>query len=105
MSVEALTPEALRAVQGKGHHLPDAVVESVNELLIKYGASSHIVIKQKEIEELVVTRLGVSAQVIYAEKWMDFEPVFRDAGWDVYYDKPAYCETYEPTFTFTKRKP
>jgi hypothetical protein len=32
---------------------------------------------------------------------LDIEPIYREAGWIVEYDKPAYCENYDANFTFT----
>ena len=33
-------------------------------------------------------------------KYLDFEDEYRTIGWKVTYNKPAYCETYEPYFIF-----
>jgi hypothetical protein len=31
---------------------------------------------------------------------LDIEDTYREAGWKVEYDKPAYCENYPANFTF-----
>lgn len=45
----------------------------------------------------------LSPQFIFAEKWLDVEEIFRQVGWSVSYDNPAYNESYEPSWTFTKK--
>jgi hypothetical protein len=39
---------------------------------------------------------------IFNDKLLDVEPIFRDAGWTVIFDKPAYNESYSSTFEFKK---
>ena len=42
-------------------------------------------------------------QKIYDQGWLDFEPLYREVGWNVEYDKPAYYEHYDAYFKFTKK--
>lgn len=35
--------------------------------------------------------------------WLNVEDAYRAAGWKVVYDSPAYNESYDSTFTFTKK--
>jgi len=46
---------------------------------------------------------GKTRDEVFDKGWLNIEPMYRAAGWKVVYDKPAYNESYEPTFTFTKR--
>ena len=46
-------------------------------------------------EELQVTR-----SMIFEKHWLDFEDIYRKAGWFVNFDKPAYNETYDAFFEF-----
>lgn len=99
--VQALSPQAVAEAAAKGLNIPAVVVEAVNALLLRNASSNRIVLKQREVVAEVQTRTQVTTAEIYANKWLDFEPYYRAAGWQVEYDKPAYCESYEPYFIFT----
>lgn len=88
--------------------LPDEVISAVNRLLSQKfdGRNSvefyqHEVIKAIKHEFMLSREQKVTRAEIFENQWLDFEPVFRKSGWRVYYDKPGYNESYEPTFTFT----
>jgi hypothetical protein len=46
----------------------------------------------------------VTRDEIFDNHWMDVEALYRENGWGVKYDRPAYNEDYEPMFIFTATK-
>jgi hypothetical protein len=87
--------------------IPDVVIEAVNQLLQEKNASegSEIILYQKDIVSRIKNLDSeMTSEKLFKKGYMDFEPLFEKAGWKVYYDKPGYCESYEPTFTFTPKK-
>ena len=84
--------------------IPDCIIEAVNDLLIKkynptYGTAT---IKQNEViaaVEHIYTR-----HTIFDNNWLDFENLYRAQGWEVTYDKPGYCESYEAYWEFKRKK-
>ena len=42
----------------------------------------------------------ITSKTIYDNNWLDIEDIFREAGWKVTYDKPAYNESYDAYFKF-----
>ena len=76
--------------------VPDWVISVVNQLIVKNWNGRESIIKQSEIE---FQYLGEDE---FDFAWLDFEPIFRDAGWKVTYNKPAYYEAFEAFFTFSK---
>jgi len=104
MTVKPFTPdEALE--NKKAYGIPKEVIEAVNELLTENYSSGSITLGQNTVMERVLSKMpGATRSLVFARKWLDFEPIFEDFGWDVDYDKPGYCETYEATFTFTPKK-
>jgi len=87
--------------------IPEFVIEAVNNLLKKEYRGRSTTILQKEImAEVMRLRpdLSLSREDIYKNHWMDFEPLFRENGWDVSYDRPGYNESYEASFKFSKKK-
>ena len=80
-----------------GAAIPEVVFDVLNALLSK-GAT---VITQKEVVRLLVAK-GVSRHKIFEEHYLDFEGAYRKKGWEVYYDKPGYNETYDAYWRFSR---
>jgi len=85
--------------------IPDAMFEAVNKLIaMKWNGSEAIFRKDELLEEYFriskETDDREARDNIYNNHHMDFEEIYRMEGWDVYYDRPGYDESYEPTFTF-----
>lgn len=104
--VKPFTPAQARAT--KLSNIPHEMIAAVNQLIAEnlQGDRGKVraVVKQKDIIARFKGLSGVeSDQTVYDNNWLDFEPIFRDAGWSVAYDKPAYCEDYPATFTFTEK--
>ena len=77
-----------QAVKDKVVIFPDEVFKVFNRLIVFHLRDGQASINQDEIVK---------------NGWLDIEDVYAGAGWEVEYDKPGYCETYEPTFTFRKK--
>ena len=90
----------------EGSHIPEIVISVVNSFLKeRYRNDGKITIKQDEIIARI-QRLNpdLDRREIFDNKWLDFETVYRKNGWEVNYDKPGYCETYDAYFEFTPIK-
>lgn len=103
--VKPLTPEEAAKLSKAEHEasIPDEVIEAFNELIKKNWRTWTATVGQHEVIQLAVDKSGgrLSPTMIYDNKWLDVEELFRKSGWEVDYDKPAYNETYEPTFKFS----
>lgn len=95
--IKPITPTEVASAK-----IPDEVIKAFNDLIVAEWDGYSAVIHQDEICTLVAERLKVKRQTVFANKWLDVEDIFRQAGWKVEYDKPGYNETYEATFTFSK---
>ncbi len=89
-----IKPEDVAAIRCA--NIPSWVIKAVNELIVKNWSGTSAIIKQSEIKDQY---LGEGR---FDFSWLDFEPLFREAGWTVKYDKPAYYESYEAFFVFSK---
>lgn len=107
-----ITPAEAR--QQKLNSIPEFVIEAVNKLIVKKmspNSKSVTLLQEDIIEQIEIEgeRMqawksgGFNRNRVFEEHWLDFEDIFRQAGWDVEYDKPAYCESYEPNFKFRVR--
>lgn len=85
--------------------IPKYVTDAVNNLIKKnYRGKGSFTIKQKEIVAEIKKKKKVSSQFLFENNYLDFEDIYREQGWKVEYDKPAYCETYDAYFKFTPKK-
>ena len=104
--IEPIRPNEVTDV--KKATIPDEVIIAFNQLIIenwKKDSSSRFL--QKKVIRMIQQRLGagvLSGEDIIDNGYLDVEDIFRKAGWDVEYDGPGYNETYEASFTFSKKK-
>lgn len=85
--------------------IPDFVIDIVNRLIRQNYQSRRkcSVIEQREIVKEIKALINIYG-LEFDIKWLDFEEMYRNAGWNVEYDKPGYNESYEATFKFTKKE-
>ena len=100
--IKPIDPENVQ--EAKNCDIPDVIIKVVNEMIVEKWDGSSSTIKQENIVKAVEKRSEYTSEEIYNNKWMDFEDLFTRAGWKVKYDKPAYCESYDATFEFSKDK-
>jgi hypothetical protein len=81
---------------------PDAVIEAFNEVITEHYSHGSAHFNQEEVVQLIVKK-GIARREIFANDWLDIEPLFEKAGWEVDYDKPGYNEFYEANYTFTAK--
>lgn len=110
----AISPERFKDLIVNGH-IPDAIINVVNNMLIaNYKGDKSITINQDELVSEICrvmadTMIDIgnkhlqpfNRNMIFNCKWLDFENLYRQKGWKVEYDKPAYCETYPAYWKFT----
>jgi hypothetical protein len=98
MAVEPISPDDI--AKAKSENIPDEVFEVVNRLLaLKYTHGRATILQEDIVFELC--ERGLSRNVIFNKGYLNFEEAYRSKGWNVKYDKPAYCEDYAANFVFT----
>jgi hypothetical protein len=106
MTIKPVTPD--EASKTNRSSIPEAIIQAVNEILSeKFTGGGSVDIKQDDILARackIDPKLKNQRSKIFDNGWMDIEPVFEKAGWTVKYDKPAYCESYDAFFTFSKKR-
>lgn len=106
--VKPLSPTDI--VAHKEKVFPYQVIDAVNNLLAAKFVDKYSVVhlNQDDVITEILRLFGedtyngltVERSTIFANGWLNFEEIFRKAGWEVKYDKPAYNEFYSPFFTF-----
>ena len=101
MEIKPLTPGEIKA-SPKAH---PTIINVVNELLRhKFDGNQAVILQDEIVNEFLKIELDYTTERIFKEKLMDFEPVFRNAGWKVSYDKPGYSERHYPArFEFSPK--
>jgi hypothetical protein len=81
--------------------IPDEMIEAVNEMIAEnLSESGRSSFKAKDLITRFRTKYSGSEDV-YKKKWLDFEDIYRKAGWKVSYESPSYGDSdFDPYFTF-----
>lgn len=80
--------------------MPDAVLETFNELITRDFSGGVATVRQDEVVRLLVAK-GFFRVTIFGNGWLNVEDIYRKVGWQVEYDKPGYNESYGAYFKFT----
>jgi hypothetical protein len=105
--VKAITPKQAKALNRRD--IPDVVFEAVNHLLTMNAHKALITIKTKEVIAEILQRASkfdttLTSQMLYDRGWLDFEPIYRKAGWNVKYDGPSYGENFDGFYQFSSKR-
>ncbi len=87
----------------KQESFPNEVIEAFNQLIGESFNNGYATIRQDDAVALMVKK-GLVSKEIYRRGWLNVEDIYRKAGWEVEYDKPAYNESYPATFTFRLKR-
>ncbi len=83
--------------------IPPRVLKVWNKLILKGRNGNSSVVFQSDALEALAAEMDVPRSQVLEEGWLEIEPAFESAGWNVEYDKPGYNESYPATFTFTRK--
>jgi hypothetical protein len=101
MPLKPITPVEAERLRDKD--IPEEVIDSVNELIAKKWDGNSATIKQKDIVRLSMKKLGIDpTREIFDFRFLNFEKLYEEVGWTVFYDKPGYNESYDAYFVFQK---
>lgn len=102
--MKIFTPED--AKQRHVASIPDFVIKAINELLSENYKDQGFSIPQ----DTIITRIlryspeEITRSSIFSNRWLDIEDLYRQNGWEVEYDKPAYNESYSARFIFKPKQ-
>jgi hypothetical protein len=96
-----ITPREAKKLAGG---IPDEVLEVVNDFIAKNGGRPITIIEKELVRAIVTRHPSITSAMLYERHWLDFEAIYRGAGWKVEYDKPGYNETYEASWSFEPEK-
>jgi hypothetical protein len=89
------------AWEQQGQPVPDQVLTVINELLTqRFERGKRFRIMQDEVVEQLALQFNIPKSEVFTKHMLDFENIYRNQGWTVSYDKPAYNESYRPYWEF-----
>lgn len=97
--IKPISPDEVK----EGVAFPSVVIESFNRILQEKTVNGEARFTQDEVIALMVGR-GLERSRIFSEGLLNVEDIYRATGWEVYYDKPGYNESYPAYFIFRKKK-
>lgn len=99
--IKPITP----AEAERGTSKPDFVIKAFNDMIAANMRNGQARFTQYEVMDKICANAGFSMSTsdIINSGWLDVEPLFREAGWSVVYDKPGYCESYKAYFIFKRQ--
>ena len=83
--------------------IPAVVFEVVNTLIASNFMNGSATVKQDSIVDGILIASDITRNEIFQKGYLNFEEAYREAGWEVEYDKPGYNESYSAYFEFTKK--
>jgi hypothetical protein len=100
--VKPITPHEVAGY--KASSTPEEVIAVFNELIARGWDGRQSIVRQTDAVAMIANRMKSTQAKVYEMHVLDVEPIYEAAGWRVEYDRPAYNETGEPTFTFRRSK-
>lgn len=100
MTIKPISPNEVQGV--KNSKIPEGIIKIFNDLIVIKWDGRVAYFTQDEAVKLC-EEAGFNMKEVYANKWLDIEPLYRSLGWDVSWDKPGYNESYPANWEFTKK--
>jgi hypothetical protein len=81
--------------------IPSVVIEIFNRHIAKRFDGEQALVLQDSVVSDIEDALGIGRHEVFAQHYLDVEPLFAREGWEVKYSKPAYNETFAAHFIFS----
>jgi hypothetical protein len=101
-AVHPISPDEV--VKYRAKTFPKEVIEVINTMISEAWNGYMAELEQDEVLTRICQKLKISSDEALRRHLLDFEEVYRDAGWNVEYDRPGYDESYEANYKFTRPK-
>ena len=98
--VAPIRPDEVTALRQA--NLPSAVLETFNEMIAQKWDGHSATICQEDVVAMLMERYNIQPIRIKEENLLDVEPIYRAAGWTVYFERPGYNEEGRAFFRFSK---
>jgi hypothetical protein len=99
--INPIRPE--EAAGRKLDQIPDGVIDAFNDLIAGNFDGISATFTQGAVVALLTARGIITYEQEASDRHLlDVEPVYRESGWVVTYDKPGWNESYPASFTFAR---
>lgn len=105
--VKPITPKEVK--ENKINSIYPEIIQAVNNLISKKFDGHSATIKKHEVISAYCKLKGVDNTEkvrgeLYENHQLDFEDIFRKAGWEVKYESPDRDESFDEYFSFKPKK-
>lgn len=98
-SVKPITFEEVYDAKCQG--IPNEIVLVVNKLIKEnFNTSDN---SSKVYQDDILNEITIEKERVYRNHWLDIEPLYESAGWDVSYYHSACWESFPSYFVFSKK--
>ena len=113
-AIEPITPA--EAMGQKRCMIDPRAVDAINSLIvIRMQPDGSATFTLEELALVIAVAVGLADPeaketshetfaIIKDRGWLDIEPIYEQAGWQVKFDKPAYNESYKAFFVFKPKR-
>lgn len=102
--MKPITPE--EALKQKIEAMPDCIISEVNKMIVENMSviqSYYVTLKLKEVEPRL-KQVTKALEIKWDKSYLDFEPIFREAGWNVEYKQSGYGDSdFDAYYKFSKK--
>lgn len=89
------------AYDSKVNGIPNEIIIATNKLIVEnfniQDKSAKVYFKD------ILDNVSFEKGRVYRNHWLDIEPLYEEAGWDVSCYTPAFCESFDSYFVFSKK--
>ena len=105
--MKPITPQKVEQI--RIHEMPEAIIQAVNELIVRSWNGSSATVKVEEIVDQYYRvsgeeRNAATRKQLFDKHYLDIEPAYREAGWKVKFESPDYTESFPSYFVFSMKK-
>lgn len=99
--VQPINPAMLREPGTKALEIPSLIVMIVNKMIDEFWDGHQSRVWQSDILVRIAKLAGFDKETVVRNRWLDIEPMYREAGYNVKYVKPPHGEKGDAYFEFT----
>ena len=92
-----ITPEEV--IPKRKNLIPNEVFEVFDDLIVKNFSGTRAMVMQDVVVGILEDR-GFSRQQLYDNHYLDVEPYYREAGWQVTYNKKCIGDSFDSHYIF-----
>lgn len=85
------------------NRIPDTIIDVFNQLIIeKWNGKQAFITQDTVVHRIMKVEPCFDRQDIFDKGWMDVEPIFKEVGWKVEYNKQCIGDNFKSHYIFRR---